>query len=159
MTSTLDPEQQSSFPSSWWVFHGSSVWGQRCDVETLETEMFNLTGQRPVIWTFQYFYHSIEKTLSETIYMITLWVCAHVFIRVQLFATYGLYPARLLCPWHFSGKDAGVGCCFLLQGIFLTQGLNPSFLCFLYCKWILYSEPPGKPWSLSELILLEEVEK
>ena len=26
----------------------------------------------------------------------------------------------------FPGKNTGVGCHFLLQGIFLTQGLNPS---------------------------------
>ena len=34
-------------------------------------------------------------------------------------------PARLLCPWDFPGKFIGVGCHFLLQGIFPTQG---SFL-------------------------------
>jgi len=31
---------------------------------------------------------------------------------------------RLLRPWDFPGKSTGVGCHFLLQGIFLTQGLN-----------------------------------
>ena len=35
---------------------------------------------------------------------------------------------RLLCPRSFSGKNTGVGCHLLLQGIFLTQGLNPSLL-------------------------------
>ena len=29
-------------------------------------------------------------------------------------------PTRLLCPWDFPGKNTGVGCHFLLQGIFLT---------------------------------------
>ena len=33
---------------------------------------------------------------------------------------------RLLRPWHFLGKSTGVGCHFLLQGIFPTQGLNPG---------------------------------
>ena len=33
-------------------------------------------------------------------------------------------PARLLHPWDFPGKSAGVGCHFLLQGIFPTQGWN-----------------------------------
>ena len=28
------------------------------------------------------------------------------------------------CPWDFTGKNTGVGCHFLLQGIFSTQGLN-----------------------------------
>ena len=40
----------------------------------------------------------------------------------------GLPPARLLCPWDSPGKNAGVGCRALLQGIFLTQGSNPRFL-------------------------------
>ena len=32
---------------------------------------------------------------------------------------------RLLCPWDFSDKNTGVGCNFLLQGFFPTQGWNP----------------------------------
>ena len=39
---------------------------------------------------------------------------------------HGLSPTRLLHPWNFPGKNTGVGCHFLLQGIFLTQGLNPG---------------------------------
>ena len=31
-------------------------------------------------------------------------------------------PARLLYPWDFPGKNTGVSCHFLLQGIFPTQG-------------------------------------
>ena len=34
----------------------------------------------------------------------------------------------LICPWDFPGKNTGVGCHFLLQGIFLTQGLNTHLL-------------------------------
>ena len=34
----------------------------------------------------------------------------------------------LLCPWDSPGKNAGVGCHALLQGIFLTQGMNPGLL-------------------------------
>ena len=40
----------------------------------------------------------------------------------------------------------GVGCRFLLQGIFLTQGSNPHFLCLLH--WQVSSlplAPSGKP--------------
>ena len=44
-------------------------------------------------------------------------------------------PARLLCSWDFPSKNTGVGCHSLLQGIFLTQGLN---LGLLHCRWILY---------------------
>ena len=39
---------------------------------------------------------------------------------------HGLYPTRILCPWDSPGKNTGRGCHFLLQGIFLTQGSNPS---------------------------------
>ena len=35
------------------------------------------------------------------------------------------YTARLLCPWNVPGNNTGVGCHFLLQGIFPAQGLNP----------------------------------
>ena len=31
-------------------------------------------------------------------------------------------------PWDSPGKNTGVGCCFLLQGIFPTQGSNPHLL-------------------------------
>ena len=41
----------------------------------------------------------------------------------------------LLCPWDFPGKNTKVSCRFLLQGIFLTQGLN---LGLLHCRQILY---------------------
>ena len=51
---------------------------------------------------------------------------------------FGLWPARLLCPWGFPGKNTGVGCHFLLQGIFLTQGLNPHVLRLLHHRRILY---------------------
>ena len=50
------------------------------------------------------------------------------------------------CPWNFPGKNNGVGCHFLLQGIFLTQGSNPHLLCLL--RWqvdYLLLKPPGKP--------------
>ena len=36
---------------------------------------------------------------------------------------------------RFSGKNTGVGSHFFLQGIFLTQGLNPGLL---HCRQILY---------------------
>ena len=52
-------------------------------------------------------------------------------------------PTRLLCPWDFPGKDTGVGCHFLLKGIFPTQGPN---MCHLH--WLPYfftTKPPGKP--------------
>ena len=40
-----------------------------------------------------------------------------------------LLSCLTLCPWDSPGKNAGLGCCALLQGIFPTQGLN---LCLLH---------------------------
>ena len=54
---------------------------------------------------------------------------------------------RLLCPWDSLGKHTGVSCHALLQGIFLTQGLNSCFLCLMH--WQMGSLPSlvsyGKP--------------
>ena len=54
-------------------------------------------------------------------------------------------PMDCMAPlsWDFPGKNTGVGCHFLLQGIFLTQGLN---LGLLRCKQTPYQllPLPGK---------------
>ena len=49
-----------------------------------------------------------------------------------------LLSARLSCPWSFPDKNTGVGCHFLLQGIFLTQGPNPCLPHLLNYRLILY---------------------
>ena len=49
---------------------------------------------------------------------------------------------RLLCPRNFPGKNTGVDCHFLLQGIF--QGLNPCLSSLLHCRQILYHWATGK---------------
>ena len=55
-------------------------------------------------------------------------------------------PTRFRCPWGFLGKNTGVGCHFLLQGIFPTQGLNPGLL---HCRQSLYHlSYQGTPNSL-----------
>ena len=42
---------------------------------------------------------------------------------------HGLWPTRLLCLWGFPGRNTGVGCQFLLQMIFPTQGSNACLSC------------------------------
>ena len=75
------------------------------------------------------------------------------FSRVRLFET--LWTVAL-CPWDSSGKNTGVGCQALLQGIFSIQGSNPHFLSLLH--WEAGSLPPASPGkpsypcSLLELI-------
>ena len=56
---------------------------------------------------------------------------------------HGLQPARLLCPWDSLSKSTGVGCHFLLQGIFPTQETNPGLLrCRQILYWLSYEGSP-----------------
>ena len=48
---------------------------------------------------------------------------------------HGRWPARLLHPWDSPGKNTGVCCHSLLQGIFPTQGSNPGLP---HCRQTLY---------------------
>ena len=59
-----------------------------------------------------------------------------------------LQPTRLLCPWDFPGKNTEVGCHFLLQGIFPTQGSNPCLL-----HWQVASIPLRHLGSPGRLLL------
>ena len=55
---------------------------------------------------------------------------------VLLFATPWTVACQAPLSWDSPGKNTGVGCHFLLQGIFLTQESNPGLL---HCRRILYS--------------------
>ena len=49
--------------------------------------------------------------------------------HVRLFVTLWTVAHQALLSMGFSGRNTGLGCHFVLQGIFLTQGLNPHLLC------------------------------
>ena len=72
---------------------------------------------------------------------------------------HGLWPTRLLCPWNSLGKNTGVGCYSLLQGIFPTQGLN---LGFQHCRQSLYhlshQGSPLKAFQFSSVQSLSRVQ-
>ena len=54
-------------------------------------------------------------------------------------------PTRLLFPWDSPGKNTGVGCPFLRQGIFLTQGSNPGLPhCMQTLYRLSYQRSPSK---------------
>ena len=63
----------------------------------------------------------------------------------------GLQPARLLCPWNSPDENTGVGCHFLLQGVFSTQG-SKQHLLFSPASHVasLPSEPSGKPHNMGK---------
>ena len=57
----------------------------------------------------------------------------------------GLQPTRVLSPWDSPGKNTRVGCHFLLQGIFPTQGSN---LGLLHCRQMLYPLSHQGSWKV-----------
>ena len=66
---------------------------------------------------------------TPVFYNIPVCICAQSLSHVWLFATPCSVATRLLCLWNFPGANTGVGCHFLLQGIFPTQGSNLHLLC------------------------------
>ena len=66
---------------------------------------------------------------------------------------YALQPARLLCPWDSLGKNTGVACHALLQGIFPTQGSNPHLVWSCIAGGFFITEPPRKPLTVTLVIL------
>ena len=79
--------------------------------------------------------------------LVSFVLCCAVRSCISLSAT--PQESRLLCPWDFLGRNTGVGCHFLLQGIFPTKGSNSHLL-----HWqadfffFLTTEPPGKSLKL-----------
>ena len=57
-----------------------------------------------------------------------------VLVMFNSLWSHGL-STRRFCPWNSPGKNTGVGCHSLFQGIFPTQGSNPGLL---HCRQILY---------------------
>ena len=77
-------------------------------------------------------------TLAHLFNFTILFPCMCMFNHLVMsdsLQPHGLWPASLLCPWDFPGKNPGVGCHFLLQGIFLTQESN---LGLLHCRQTPY---------------------
>ena len=90
-----------------------------------------------ISYLFLYFVSSGETCVVFSVVPDVLW-------------PYVLWPAGLLCPWDSPGTNTGVGFHFLSQAIFLTQGLNPHFLCLLHWQvGSLSLVTPQKPWRHS----------
>ena len=67
------------------------------------------------------------------------------FSRVRLSVTPGTVGRQAPCPWDSPGKNPVVRGLLLLQGIFPTQGSNPTFLRLLLGRWVLLLlVPSGK---------------
>ena len=72
-----------------------------------------------------------EETKSPYNWAMHTCMLSH-FSQVQLFATPWTIARQASLCMGFSSKNIGVGCHFLLQGIFSTQVLNPCLLHLLH---------------------------
>ena len=62
---------------------------------------------------------------------------------------HGLQSTGLLCPWDLPGKNTGVGCHFLLQGIFPIQGSNLDLSRLLHWQ---KDSSPLHPWKMQNAL-------
>ena len=67
--------------------------------------------------------------------MVCLCVCVQSLSPVQLFWPYGLYPAKLLCPWNSPGTNTGVG--------WIQKWENTEMGVFCIACRFFTTEPPG----------------
>ena len=112
------PEESASWIIVYWVCKGE------IDFSTLFYYRSELINGEGWIWT------SLQACMITP------------FSRVQLFATLWTVARQASLSRDSSGKNTGVGCHALLQGIFLTQGSNPGLL---HCRQILYCWATGEP--------------
>ena len=113
-----------------------SPWGHK---ESDTTERLNWTDCE-----IQYCFHfqGHVRCRDKGICYPQKWVKWSCSVVSDSFRPCGLQPARLLYPWDFPGKNTGVGCHFLLQGILPTLGSNPGLPhCRLFTLWATSEAP------------------
>ena len=81
---------------------------------------------------------------SKVIIHIWKWKKVKSLSHARLFVTPWIVACtKLLRPWDFQGKSAGVSCQFLLQEIFPTQGSNSGLS---HCRQMLYCLSHQERW-------------
>ena len=96
-----------------------------------------------------------ERDVQKTQHIQTSVSCSFSVVSHSL-QHHGLQSTRLLPLWDFPGKNTGMGCHFLLQGIFLTQGSNLSLLRLLH--WQEGSLTTSATWEALHYFKLERRE-
>ena len=85
--------------------------------------------------------------LNSTIMLVRIYVHAQLFSRVWLCDSMDCrapLSAKLLCPCYFTGKNTGMSCHYLLQGISPTKGSNPRLLHLLHLPLSHLGSPSEK---------------
>ena len=132
-------EQRQGSPENPVDAPGSKPWGQK---------LVRLPSHPWLLWLLHVWIHSPLPLSSP--WGLSLWLSTCVSSQsLQLcltLRTYGLLPTMLLWPWNSPGKNTGVGCHFLLEGIFLTQRSSLRLPRLLHwCAGSLSLVPSGKP--------------
>ena len=79
--------------------------------------------------------------LYSAIQRVCVSVCAVCSDVSDSLWSHELWPSRLLCLWDFPGKNTGVGCHFLLQGISPTPNSSSRISCQLFSFYSFPSLP------------------
>ena len=111
---------------SWWYYpsccHG--IW----DFHSLTPSFYWLPFLLLINWTFKWSHYSgftldpDAQCCMPVCVLSRVWLCDPVDCSQLGSSVQGLLP----------GKNTGVGCRFLLQGIFSIQGSDPGLLCLLH---------------------------
>ena len=94
-----------------------SPWGRKESDMTEHLNWTELVSSLNVSWV-----GSTRCSTMEYLLLFSCWVVSDSFMTAETVT----HQSPL--SWDFLGKNTGVGCHFLLQGSFPTQGLNPSLL-------------------------------
>ena len=86
-------------------------------------------------------YNPIIMTAAQVVNMLSV-LAAQSCLTLCDPVDYSPQAPHFMEFWNSPGKNTGVGCHSLLQGIFPTQGLNPGLPALQADS--LPSEPPGK---------------
>ena len=111
--------------------HGFDPWSEKIPHVVEQLEPCPTTSE-PVLWS------PLEPTSHNYWSPCPLEPVVELLSRVQLSDPMGCSTPGSSVHGIFSGKNTGVGCHSLLQGISLTQGLNPYLLHLLHCRLILH---------------------
>ena len=127
-------------------------------VDEVMAESTHIFSSMCYLWTFELRSENFKNILATEVPTLDFIECHHLWIRYSYVrVTFlcvgcvcvcvcarahsvmsdslrptGPYPTRFFCPWNFPGRNTGVGCHALLQGIFPTQESNWCLLCPLY---------------------------
>jgi len=122
----------------------------------MQPVIYSMHKQGPTVWHRQLYWISCRQTTmgrnmkkNAYIHHIMWNVCVQARLLklcLTLCDPMNYRPPSSSVHGDSAGKNTGMGCCALLQGIFQTQGSNPLLLCLLYWQaGSLPLVPPGKP--------------